>query len=172
MQTSLYTVTIPVFINALGALKHILGKAKAYAAQKGIEPSALLSHQLAPDQFPLLKQVQISCDQAKGFAFRVQGKEPPVMEDAETTIEELEQRIDATILILKGVKKEDIDASENTEVRVKYFPGMHFTGFGYATGYVIRNFFFHVTTAYDILRNEGMPLGKADFVGSLPLIND
>lgn len=172
MQTSLYTVTVPVFMNSLGALRHILDKAKAFAAEKGIDANTLLEKQLAPDQFALGRQVQIICDQAKAFSFRLMGQEPPSMPDTETTIEELQARIDATLELLKAVKKEDIDGAENNEVRVKYFPGMHFTGFGYATAYVIPNFFFHLTTAYDILRNQGMPLGKVDFIGSLPLFKD
>ncbi|MFZ1987624.1 MAG: DUF1993 domain-containing protein [Minisyncoccia bacterium] len=172
MQTSLYSVTIPMFQNALKALSGVLDKAVAHAAEKGVDPDTYLTKQLAPDQFPFVKQIQIACDHLKAFPFRMKGEEVPSVPDTETTIAELKMRIAHTLKILEEVKPEDINANEDQKIRFSYFPGKHLTGYGYTTGYLIPNFFFHMTTAYSILRHEGVPLGKADYIGMLPLNDD
>jgi hypothetical protein len=172
MNTSLYSVTVPVFRKGLAALSAILDKAEMHLKDAGKSEAELLAKRFAPDMFPLTKQVQVACDQAKGFAFRLKGEQPPAIEDTETTIAELKARIQKTIDILDTVKPEDVDAKEGSEVRLPYFPNMHLTGFHYAFEYVIPNFFFHLTTAYDLLREEGVTIGKADYIGGLSFRQD
>ncbi len=172
MQTSLYSVTVPVFINHLTALKGILEKGEAHAKEAGVSPDEYLKKQLAPDMFPLIRQVQAACDAARLMSYRLTATEAPSVPDEEQTFSEAYTRIDLTLAELQNVSPEAVNAGEETKVVVKYFPGQHFTGYGYATGYTIPNFFFHLTTAYAILRNIGVPLGKADYIGTLPLIND
>lgn len=172
MQTNLYTVTVPLFVNGLTALKGILEKGEAHAKEAGIAPEEYLKKSLAPDMFPLVKQVQVACDGARLLPYRISGTDAPVVEDTESTFAELYARIDMTLAELRKVAPESMISGEDAIVHNKYFPGQHFTGFGYATGYSIPNFFFHLTTAYGILRAAGVPLGKADYIGTLPLIND
>jgi hypothetical protein len=167
METSLYSVTIPVFKKGLLALSALLDKAAGHG-----DETELLAKRFAPDMFPLAKQIQVTCDQAKGFPFRLKGEEPPAIEDTETTFKELKERIAKTVAILDSVKPEDINGKEEAEVRIKYFPGKHFTGFHYAFEYAVPNFFFHMTTAYDLLREAGVTIGKADFIGGLSLRDD
>lgn len=172
MQTSLYSVTIPVFINHLHALQGVLRKGEAHAKETGESPEAYLKEQLAPDMFPLMRQIQAACDAARLLSYRLRGVDAPSVPDTEETFAEAYARIDLTIADLRKVSKDDVNQGEDTVVTVKYFPGQHFTGYGYATSYAIPNFFFHLTIAYAILRNIGVPLGKADYIGTLPLIND
>lgn len=172
MQTSLYSVTIPVFINHLTALKGILAKGEAHAKEVGESPDSYMQKQLAPDMFPLIRQVQAACDAARLLSYRLAETEAPSVPDEEKTFAEAQARIDMTLAELAKVSPEAVNGGEDARVVVKYFPGKHFTGYGYATGYTIPNFFFHLTTAYAILRNIGVPLGKADYIGTLPLIND
>ncbi len=174
MNTTLYTVTIPVFIKSLENLSGFIDKAVLHAEAPAEGASAinlpeLMQARLAPDQFPFVKQVQLASDTAKAFAARLNGEEPVAMADTETTMEELKKRIDATIAVLKEVKPETVDGKEDAQVTIKWFPGKFITGFGYATEYVLPNFFFHVTTAYAILRHNGIQLGKADFLGAISL---
>ena len=174
MNTTLYTVTIPVFIKSLESLSGIIDKAVLHAQSPAegaptIDMQELMQARLAPDQFPFVKQVQLASDTAKGFAARLNGEEPVSMPDTETTIEELKKRIDATIAILKEVKPESVEGKEDVHVTIKWFPGKFITGFGFATEYVLPNFFFHIATAYSILRHCGVQLGKADYLGTLSL---
>lgn len=170
MHTSLYSVTIPVMKKSLLALSKLLDKAAEHGG--GAAEAELLEKRFAPDMFPLVRQVQIACDQAKGFPFRLKGEEPPAIEDTETTLAELKERIAKTTAILDSVAAKDVDGKENAEVRLKYFPGKHLTGFHYAFEYAIPNFFFHLTTAYDLLRAHGVSIGKGDFIGGLSLRDD
>lgn len=173
MKTSLYTVTIPVFIKTLTNLSNFLDKAVLHAENKKFDPETLLQSRLAPDQFPLVRQIQRASDAAKSFAPRLCGEEPPSIPDTEKTIADLKVRIDKTIEILKAVKPEDVDGKEDyDQVRLSYLPGKRLTGFVYATELTIPNFFFHVTTAYAILRHNGVDLGKMDFIGSLRLLDE
>jgi hypothetical protein len=173
MKTSLYTVTIPVFIKNIERISGILDKAVAHLAeQEEGDEAALLATRLAPDQFPLVKQVQLLSDTAKGFAPRFTDTAPVPMEDTEATIAELKQRLEATLTLLREVKPEDIDGKEDTVIRIKWFPGKHLTGFDYAFDYALPNFFFHMTTAYSIMRHAGVTLGKADFLAGLALQDD
>ena len=166
MNTTLYTVTIPVFIKSLENLSGFIDKAVLHAeapaeGATAINLTELVQARLAPDQFPFVKS-----DTAKAFAARLNGEEPVAMADTETTMEELKKRIDATIAVLKEVKPETVDGKEDAQVTIKWFPGKFITGFGYATEYVLPNFFFHVTTAYAILRHNGVDIGKMDYIGS------
>ena len=165
MATELYDLTVPVFTRALSALSGLLDKAVAHAGEAGAE--ALLANRLAPDMHPLSKQVQIACDGAKLCVARLSGAEAPVNEDVETTIPELKARIAATLDYIGSVPREAIDGQEDREVVLK-FPGGEwpFKGQGYVTGFALPNFFFHVTTAYGLLRQAGVPLGKRDFLGA------
>ena len=172
MQTSLYSVTVPIFINHLAALKGILQKGELHAREAGEAPEGYLAKQLAPDMFPLIRQVQAACDAARLLPYRLTETEAPSVPDEEQTFAEAYARIDMTLAELAKASPEAMNAGEDATVVVKYFPGQHFTGYGYATGYAIPNFFFHLTAAYAILRTIGVPLGKADYIGTLPLIND
>ena len=165
MATELYDLTVPVFTRALKALSGLLDKAVAHAGEAGAE--ALLANRLAPDMHPLSKQVQIACDGAKLCVARLSGAEAPVNEDVETTIPELKARIAATLEYIGSVPREAIDGQEGKDVVLK-FPGgdWPFKGQGYVIGFALPNFFFHVTTAYGLLRQAGVPLGKRDFLGA------
>ena len=168
MQTSLYSVTVPSFIKTLTKLSGILDKASVYAAEHSLAESELLDARLAPDMFPLSKQIQVVCDQAKALAARLNGTDPVAMEDNEKSFAELKERINKTIELLNAVAPSDVDGHEGAQVTIKYFPGMYMNGQDYALEYVLPNFYFHAVTAYDILRMKGVPLGKAD-IASLSL---
>jgi hypothetical protein len=164
---SLYDVTIPVFISQLGNLSNILDKARAHADATRMAQSELTEARLAPDMHPLTSQVQIATDTARGVAVRVGGVAPKPMADTEKTFDELQARIAATIEYLKAVPASAFDGKDAVPVPVKFGP-REFTfpsGDAYVLGFATPNFFFHVTTAYDILRHKGVPLGKRDFLG-------
>ena len=165
MATELYDLTVPVFTRALKALSDLLDKAVAHAGEAGAD--ALLSSRLAGDMHPLSKQVQIACDGPKLCVARLSGIEAPVNEDTETTIPELKARIAATLDYIASVPREAIDGQEDRDVVLK-FPGGEwpFKGQGYVTGFALPNFFFHVTTAYGLLRQAGVPIGKRDVLGA------
>lgn len=165
MATELYDLTVPVFTRSLKALSGLLDKAVAHAGEAGAE--ALLSNRLIEDMHPLSKQIQIACDSAKLCVARLSGAEAPVNEDTETTIAELKARIASTLAFLASVPREAIDGQEDREVVLK-FPGGEwpFRGQAYVTGFALPNFFFHLTTAYGLLRQAGVPLGKRDFMGA------
>lgn len=168
-MNNIYSFTVPLFIKMLGGLKNILTKSEEYAKEKNIDPNVWLDERLAPDMFPLVKQVQTSCDQAKGTVARLAEVEIPVYEDNEKTFAELQARIDKTIEFLKTFSEDSFKNAADAQITLKYFPGKYMTGFDYAREYAIPNFLFHVTTAYDILRKNGVPLGKGDFINGLPL---
>ncbi|WNG61372.1 DUF1993 domain-containing protein [Archangium gephyra] len=166
MSLSMYQASIPVFIRMLGNLSAILEKAAAYGAAKKIEPSVLINARLAPDMRPLSFQVQIASDMAKGCAARLAGIDPPSMADTESTFPELQERIKKTIDFLQTVSAAQVDGSEEREVILKVRGSeMQFKGQPYLLGFVLPNFYFHVTTAYNILRHNGLDIGKADFLG-------
>jgi hypothetical protein len=166
MQASMYAFSVPVFVKTLGNLSAILGKGAAYAEQKKFDPAVLLAMRLAPDMFPLTMQVRIACDFAKGAAARLAGEEPPKWEDSETTIGELQARIARTIEFVQGFDPARFDGAETRKVTltIRGEP-VEYAGLAYLAHVVLPNFFFHVTTAYDILRHAGVELGKRDFIG-------
>ena len=165
MATELYDLTVPVFTRALKALSGLLDKAVEHAGEAGAD--ALLSNRLAEDMHPLVKQVQIACDGPKLCVARLSGVEAPVNEDTETTIPQLKARIAATLEWIASVPREAIDGQEERDVVLK-FPGGEwaFKGQAYVVGFALPNLFFHVTTAYGLLRQAGVPLGKRDFLGA------
>lgn len=170
---SLYSFTVPVFIKILGGLKNVLNKAKASMATNGLSEADFLAKNLAPDMFPLAKQVQIACDNAKGMTFRLAGQEVPVHEDNEATFDELIARIDKTIALLQTVPESAFEGAEERQIILpyfpKFFPGKYLTGLDYARENAVPNFFFHVNMAYAIIRNQGVDIGKADYMNGLPL---
>jgi len=162
---NIYDYTVPTFAKLLGGLKNVLQKAKEH----GVDETKLLQDRLAPDMFPLVKQVQVACDQAKGAVARLSGTEVPKFEDNEATIAELQARIDKTIEFINSVPKEAFANAAQQKITLPYFPGKFLSGFDYAREYAIPNFFFHITMAYGLVRKNDVPVGKADFVVSLPL---
>jgi hypothetical protein len=168
MKTSLYTTTVPLFIKTLTTLSTLLDTAAAHA--QGATPSTneLLQSKLAPDMFPFIKQVQLACDHAKAVAARLNGRQPPSLSDDDKTIEDLKAHIDKTIDILKAVKSEEVDGKEDVRgIALPYQSGT-LGGFSYVFEYAIPNFYFHIVTAYAILRHKGVQIGKNDYLGSLP----
>lgn len=168
MSISMYQASLPVLIRGLTNLKVILGKAEAHAAEKQIEPTVFTTARLAPDMLPLTRQVYIASDTAKGCAARLAGVEAPKFDDVEQTFDELTARLQKTIDYLQEFKPEQIDGSETREITLKMRTGpIEFTGLSYLLGFVLPNFYFHVTTAYDILRHNGVDLGKLDYLGGI-----
>lgn len=164
-MNDIYTYTIPIFTNSLGGLRTVLTKAQAYVAEKGLDEQALLADKLWDDMFPLAKQVQIACDNAKGAAARLSHTEAPKFEDNEATLAELIARVDKTVAFMSSIPESAYAKAADAHVTFSYTPGKYLTGFDYAREYAIPNFFFHYTTAYGLLRKAGVPIGKADFVG-------
>ena len=167
MNISMYQSSVPVLIRMLGNLKAILGKAAAHAEARKIDPTVFTSARLFPDMFALARQIQVAADLAKGCAARLAGVEPPKYEDTETTFAELIARIDKTLAYLKTFKPEQIDGSEDKDIVLNSPRGtMNFKGLPYLLYFVHPNFYFHSTTAYNILRHNGVELGKMDFLGA------
>lgn len=166
MSISMYQASVPVLLRGLANLQAILGKAQAHAAEKQIDPSALTGARLYPDMLPLARQIHIATDTAKGCAARLADVEAPKFDDVEVTFDELHARIQKTIDYLKTFKPEQIDGSEERAVTLKMRSGpVEFTGLSYLCYFVLPNFFFHITTTYDILRHNGVELGKQDYLG-------
>jgi len=167
MSVPLYEISVPIFIRGLNALSHILAEAEKYAKEKDIPISEFIEARLYPDMLPLTFQIQASSDVSKSAVVRVAGTEPVVMEDNESTIEQLQGRIARTIDVLKRVKPEDFEGKEDKEVIVKARTiELKFTGRNYFQHHALPNFLFHITTAYAILRSKGVPLGKRDYLQS------
>ncbi len=175
-ETNLYTSTIPPMMKTLGALSKLLDKVSAHSETKATErrpgavyAEALLNDRLVFDQFPFAAQIRIACDNAKGGAARLAEVEIPTFEDTEKTAEELSARINKTIAFLKTIKPEQVIGKESIKISLPYWNGKVLTGFEYATEYLMPNFYFHVVTAYSILRKNGIEIGKSDYIGGLPL---
>lgn len=165
----LYHFSAPLFIKGLQNLKHILTLGKEFALEKEIAERELLEARLAPDMFPLTRQVQIASDAAKGVCAGLTGVTNPVMEDTESSFDALIERCDKTITFLETLTPEQFEGSEVKLLPFRYVEGKSMTGFDTLTQSNLPNFFFHVTVAYAILRHKGVALGKADYIGSLPL---
>lgn len=166
MSLSMYDASLPLFIRMLGNLSAILHKAEAYAAERKIEPGVLLNARLAPDMYPLVRQVQIASDGVKGCAARLAGIDIPSYADSESSFAELQARIAKTQAFLGSVTAAQLEGSEGKSITLN-FPGMElkFTGQEYLLHFVLPNFYFHLTTAYAILRHNGLDIGKMDFLG-------
>lgn len=168
MTISMYQVSVPVFVRALSNLRKNLEKGEAHAEAKKIKPEVLLNCRLALDMFPLTRQVQIATDQVKGCCARLAGVEVPKYEDNESSFAELYARIDKTIAFAKSFKPEQIDGSEGRQVTLPSPRGpMEFKGQDYLLFFNLPNFYFHCTTAYAILRANGVEVGKMDFLGGV-----
>jgi uncharacterized protein len=164
----MHSMSVPVFVKTLGNLSAILDKAAAHAEAKKIDPAVLLASRLYPDMFPLTKQVQVACDFAKGTVARLAGQEPPKYDDNETTIETLKARIAKTVDYVQGFQAAQFAGAEEREVQMKIRDQtLTFKGLSYLAHMALPNFFFHATTAYDILRHNGVELGKRDFIGAI-----
>lgn len=167
MQITMYDTLVPTANRMLGNLSVLLDKAAVFAESKKIDAAVLLNSRLAPDMFPLTRQVQIAADMIKGAAARLSGNEVPSYEDNETSIPELKARIAKTLAFVNGIDAAKYSGSEDRDITLKGRTGdRHFKGLNYLRDFVFPNLYFHVTTAYAILRHNGMELVKADFVGA------
>lgn len=168
MSISMYQASVPVLVHQMKALSAILAKAASWAEGRKIDPLVLTSARLAPDMFPLTRQIQIASDNAKGAGARLANIEIPSYEDKETTFPELQERLSKTIAFLETLTPTQIDGSEDREITVKMRSGdLNFKGQDYLLGFALPNFYFHVTTAYAILRHNGVEIGKKDFLGAV-----
>ena len=167
MSLSMYQASVPVFRHQIMALAKILAKGEEHANARKIDHAALIQCRLYPDMFPLARQVQIASDTAKSCAARLAGIEVPSWEDNETTFAQLKERCEKTDKYLAGFKPDQIDGSEDREVVLKMRDGqMNFAGQQYLLGFAMPNFYFHLTTAYALLRQCGVEIGKRDFLGA------
>jgi uncharacterized protein len=167
---SISNASVPVFVIVLNALSALLDKAEAYAVAKSIDPAVLLNTRLFPDMFAFTRQVQSACDQAKNGGARLAGVESPRYEDNEKTIADLKARIAKTVAFIKTLDAKKIDESADREITFPLGPRKgHMKGADYLHHFVVPNFYFHVATAYDILRQCGVEIGKRDFIGSIPM---
>ncbi|WP_028536556.1 DUF1993 domain-containing protein [Paludibacterium yongneupense] len=168
MSLTLYQASVPVFIRGLKNLAAILDKAVVNAEARKIEPAVFIESRLAPDMFPLRRQVQSVSDVAKGCAARLAGIEVPSFADTETTFPELQERIARTVAFLESVSAAQIDGGEERPVVLKVRgQEITFSGQSYLSGFALPNFYFHLTTAYNILRHQGVDIGKMDFLGAI-----
>jgi hypothetical protein len=164
---SMYTASVPAFIQGLQNLAHVLKKGEAHAQAHEYAPEALLQARLAPDMVPLVKQVQIATDMVKNGAARLAGIEPPRFDDNEASFQELYARVDRAIEFLKSLKPEQLDGSEDRDIKLQFGPhSLEFKGQAYLIGFVFPNFHFHVSIAYAVLRQSGVKIGKMDFMGA------
>ena len=167
MKISMYEASAPRFTHTLKSLAAILGKAQAHCEAKKIDPQVLVSARLYPDMFALARQVQIACDSAKGAVARLAGVEIPKHEDTEANFAELQARIQKTLDFIAALKPAQIDGSEDKDIVLKLRGrDVEFNGMAYLLGFVHPNFYFHAATAYNILRHNGVEIGKADFLGA------
>ena len=166
MTISMYQASVPVCTRALNNLIAILGKAKAHAEAKKIEPDVFVSCRLIADMHPLSRQIQIASDVAKNGIARLAGVEPPPFPDEEKTLAELVERLEKTVKYLETFTPAQIDGQEDRTITLKLGSNtMEFKGLPFLLTFILPNLFFHVTTAYDILRENGVDIGKRDFIG-------
>jgi len=168
MSLSMYQASVPPMLQLLNTLSATLDKAVAHCEARKIDPAKLLTCRLALDMHPLSAQVQLTSDLAKNCVARLSGVDNPSMPDTETTIDELKGRIAKTIAFLKSVRPDQIDGTEDKEIIIKVGPQNEITlkGSRYLLHFIQPNFYFHITTAYDILRHAGVEIGKRDFIGA------
>lgn len=168
MSLSMYQASVPVFLRNLKNLSAILDKGLANAEARKIDPTVFVNARLAPDMHALARQIQIATDTAKGCGARLAGIEVPSYEDTETTFPELQARIAKTMAFLQGLTAAQIDGSEDRAITLKMRAGdVNFTGQNYLLNFALPNFFFHYTTAYAILRHNGVDVGKMDYIGGM-----
>ncbi|MBL7542297.1 MAG: DUF1993 domain-containing protein [Bdellovibrionaceae bacterium] len=167
MQPTVNELVVEQFSRSLGNLKNILKKAQTHAQERKFDENLFLQSKLAADMFPLIKQVQISCDIVKASCARLTGTTPPAFADDEKTMVELFSRIDKTLDYVKTFATNDFKGYETQKVSFFWNPGKHITGHEYVISYAIPNFYFHVSAAYAILRSNGVHLGKGDYLGEM-----
>ncbi len=167
MTLSMYQASIPILSRTLNNLIAILKKGEAHAVAKGIDPTVLVNSRLYPDMFPLAKQIQIASDVSRRGMARLAGLDAPSIADTETTFPELIDRLEKSVAYLQTFTAEQIDGTEEKEVSVPIGGGESITmqGWPFLSGFVLPNVYFHMTTAYDILRHDGVEVGKRDFLG-------
>lgn len=169
MQITMYQASVPVFIRGLKQLAAILDKAAAHAQARNIDPDVLVRARLYPDMFPLNRQVHLATDHAKNASSRLSGAERPTFADDEATFDELQARIGKTIAYVESLSPESFDGSEDRAIVVPTRRAeISTTGLPYLLQFALPNFYFHLTTAYAILRHSGVEIGKPDFIGPLP----
>ncbi len=165
MSISMYQASVPVFVRGLTTMSHVLHKGEAHAKDTGADPTSLVEARLAPDMLPLAGQVQRASDTSKLAMERITGTPSPKLDDSEKTFAELYARIEKTIAYIDSFKEDQLDGLENSTIELKlreFTPT--FSGSSYLFTFALPNFFFHVTTAYDILRHKGVPLSKMDYL--------
>ena len=167
MTISMYQASVPRFVNILGNLSSILDKAQAHVDARKLDPDTFVNYRLFPDMLPMKSQVQIACDTAKGLVARLAGIEIPVYEDNEKTLADLKARIARTIAFIQTVTPQQIDGTEDKEIVVKRRDKeTRYKGMQFLLGHAVPNVYFHVTTAYAILRHNGVEIGKRDYLGN------
>ena len=167
MTISMYQASVPRFANMLGNLSNILDKAQAHVDAKKLDANALLNFRLYPDMFPLSRQVQIACDTANGLVARLAGVEIPVHENNEASFADLKGRIAKTIAFMQSIPAEKIDGTEDKDIVTKRGDKeTHYKGMQFLLGHAVPNVYFHITTAYAILRHNGVEIGKRDYLGN------
>ncbi len=167
MTISMYQASVPRFLNILGNLSNILDKTQAHVEAKKLSDTSLTAFRLFPDMLPMATQVQIACDTAKGVVARLAGVDIPAFEDNEKTIAELKARVAKTIAFIQTITPEQIDGTEDKAIVTKRGEKeTHYKGMQFLLGHAIPNFYFHITTAYAILRHNGVEIGKRDFLGN------
>jgi uncharacterized protein len=167
MTISMYQASVPRFVNILGNLSNILDKAQAHVDAKKLDTATLTTYRLFPDMLPMTAQVQIACDAAKGVVARLSGVEIPAYEDNEKTLADLKARIAKTIAFIQTMTPGKIDGTEDKEIVIKRGDKeTRYKGMQFLLGHAIPNFYFHVTTTYNILRHNGIEIGKRDFLGN------
>jgi hypothetical protein len=167
MTISMYQASVPRFVNILGNLMNILDKAQAHVDAKKLDPHTLTRYRLFPDMLPMATQVAIACDAAKGVVARLAGIEIPVHDDTGETLADLKARVAKTIAFIQTVTPAQIDGTEDKQITTKRGDKeTHYKGMQFLLGHAVPNFYFHVTTAYNILRHNGVEIGKRDYLGN------
>ena len=167
MSISMYQASVPRFVNILGNLSKILDKAQAHVDAKKIDATALTTYRIFPDMLPMSKQVQIACDTAKGVIARLAGVDIPAHEDNEVTLADLKARVAKTIAFIQTFTPAQIDGTEDKAIVTKRGDKeSHYKGMQFLLGHAVPNFYFHITTTYNILRHNGVEIGKRDFLGN------
>jgi hypothetical protein len=166
---SLYESSVPQLGKMLGNLDRWLSRAEELAKEKNFDPETLLVARLAPDQFHLRRQIQAACDAAKFAPSRLTGKQPPSHPDTDQSLSELRERIKSVVEYLKGFTPADFEGADKRPIELYFAEGQVTDGADYFTEYALPNFYFHIVTAYSILRHNGVPLGKIEYIGSMKM---
>ena len=169
-----FQFTVPVFTRTLTNLNAILEKAKTFVAEGKITEAELLEKRFFPDMLPFVSQVRIAADNAKGASARLAGVEIPKMEDNEKSLDELIARINKTLAFLATITPEQFEGASSRKIHLPWMPeeALHYKADDYVNQFVLANFYFHVVTAYDLLRNAGLNIGKADYIGNIPMVKE